>query len=426
MENESGVSVCRIAPERIGEGAISDSMSFLSEAAARYPEAISFAAGHPPNKFIHTERAPFWLQRYVDFRSRQRGDARRLHVEMGQYSNTSGTIQDLIAHQLNVEGEGVVTPQDIVVTNGFQEALLLHLLRIGQLGGAVVTMDPTYVGLTGAANGARLPLYAARGKNPVEALEAGIGAAQRDGHSPIVLYVISDFDNPTGRSFGASERIALLEIAERNDVLVLEDPTYRCFRYEGDHEATLFSLDRRGAVASLGTYSKSFLPGARIGFSAGPRDNPALIKDLVSVKSFLSVATSPISQGVVGGFLLDVDFRMSQWNAPKIEFCRANRDIMLAALEEVFGDDEEISWSRPRGGFYLTLFLPFRFDAKAASQLAERFRVIATPMCFFSPSGSHQYEARLSFSNTDEERIREGVRRLAGFVEWRMSVKASA
>jgi (S)-3,5-dihydroxyphenylglycine transaminase len=413
--------VTRVDPEATFKGPTLGSMNFLNEVVGRYPDAISFAAGRPPNQFLFTERVPDWFRCYVEYRSKilGRGDAKALW-EVGQYADTSGIIQSLIARYLDVDGEGVVDSSDCVVTNGFQEALLIHLMRLARYGGAVVTLDPTYVGLTGAAMAAGVPIYAVRTEScPASGIQEGIIAAQRDGHAPIAIYLVPDFDNPSGHLLDLSQRTDVLNIAERYDAIVFEDAAYRVFSYGSTREPSLLSLDRSGRVFYLGTFSKMFLPGVRVGFSAGkPRGREALA-EIASLKSFTSVTTSPIAQAIVGGFLIDVDCRVLDWNAPRIAFCRANRDAVLDALKTELGAFEDISWTVPTGGFFVVVRIPFEFDAADASDAAERYGVIVTPMTLFSPSGGSRQEIRLAFSNLSEASIREGVRRLANYLKER-------
>jgi (S)-3,5-dihydroxyphenylglycine transaminase len=421
------LSVARIDAEAIFRGSTLESMNFLNEVLGRYPDAISFAAGRPPDQFIFTERVPDWLRRYVDYRaelgSRGRPTALR---EIGQYADTSGIIQALVARYLEVDGEGVVEPRDCVMTNGFQEALLVHLMRLARHNGAVITLDPTYVGLTGAAMAAGVPVYAVRGAaSPAEAIEAGATAAKRDGHAMTAAYVMPDFDNPTGRTLDISQRSDILDVARRQDVIILEDAAYRAFAYDAARAPTLLSLDRDGRVVYLGTFSKMFLPGVRVGFAAGLPAGRKAVADVVALKSFASVTTSPIAQAIVGGFLVDIDFRVLEWNAPRIAFCRANRDAMLDALQTHLGAVDSISWAKPAGGFFIVIRLPFAFDAADASDVAERFGVIVTPMTFFSPSGAGRHEIRLAFSNVSVAAIREGVERLAAYLTGRLTQRGA-
>jgi (S)-3,5-dihydroxyphenylglycine transaminase len=418
--------VLRIDPDQSFQSSTLESMNFLNEAVGRFPDAISFAAGRPPDHLLGTERVETWLRRFVEHTGSQPGASLAAAWQrVGQYSDTGGIIRDLVARYMAVEGEGDVDAAGCIITNGFQEALLLHLVRLARRGGAVVALDPTYVGLTGAAMAAGVPVYAApAGRDPIASLAAGARVARAAGHAEICAYVIADHDNPSGRLLDGQQRREVVALAQQLDMTVLEDAAYRWFHYDGPRPPSLLSLDREGRVVYLGTFSKMFLPGVRVGFSASRRGAGSAVADSLALKSFISVATSPVAQAIVGGFLLDVEFRVGRWNAPRVEHCRRNRDAMLSALADAFAKTPEIRWTTPSGGFFIVVHLPFRFAATDSAEAARRFGVLVTPMGFFSPSGGCQDQARLAFSNGSPQSIGDGVARFAAYVRDRMGRSA--
>jgi len=417
-----GISIARIDPRDTLNGATLSSMNFLNEAAGRYPHAISLAAGRPPNRFIESHRAAHWLQEYVTLRAKSAsGGEASVWTAVGQYADTDGTIRELVAGYVEAVEDVPAQQLQLRVTNGFQEALLIELAQLRLLGGAVITFDPTYVGLTGAAMVAGVPLFAvASGGDPGTALDEAIMEAKSAGFAHIAAYLIPDYDNPTGRSMSLVERTSVLEIAARHSVTLLEDTAYRLFNFEGARLPSLLQLDREGRVLQLGSFSKVFMPGVRVGFSARRMLSTNHSDHGTAIKSFVSVTTSPLAQAIVGGFLIEMTPRLDEWNAQRVAFCRMNRDIMLETLSTHLGELPGVRWSRPSGGFFLVVQVPFEFDADSTVDMAENEGVIATPMTFFSPSGCFRNEVRLSFSTNEPAAIRTGVQRFATYVQRRL------
>ncbi|MFM2422732.1 MAG: GntR family transcriptional regulator, partial [Pseudomonadota bacterium] len=417
FEGKQEPIITRVDPLATLDGPSAETMNFLNEVIGRYPKAISFAAGRPPNAHVPTADAPRWLERFIAHRAERTGttiDQARVYV--GQYSDTGGIIQDLVAKMLKAEGDGEIAPQKIMMANGFQEALLIHLIRLARRGGAIVALDPTYVGLQGGAMAAGVPLYAATSPGDrVEALSHALRRARADGHNAVAVYVIPDFDNPTGHRMSLAARRALLTLAETEDVLIFEDSAYRFFDYADAQLPSLLSLDTLGRVVHLGTFSKMFFPGVRIGFAATKSNDPRLMAEAIAIKSFTSVATSPIAQAITGGFLLEAEFQVSQWNATRRDFCAANRDALDDALTRHLGD-VGLRWTKPEGGFFTVAELPFAIDETDATVMARDHGIIATPMSFFSPSGGARREIRFAFSNLVPETIDRGIERFAGYV----------
>lgn len=393
-----------------------DAMRFLNEASESYPNAVSLAAGRPPDHLLSTELCHYWLDKYVSLRG---DDAAAGWATIGQYGNTSGVITDLVAKHLRTQ-EGVeVDAADCVVTNGFQEAVLIELLNLRRAGGGVIAMEPTYVGLAGAAEAAGVPLFTFPATEAPGAMLAATAARARStGLDRLAFYVIPDFANPTGVCLTVEARKELLDVADRHRITIWEDAAYRIFRYHSEEIPTLLSLDDIGNVVHLGTFSKTFLPGVRVGFSVTRRTGATwrTRTEVVSTKSFVSVNTSPISQAIVGGFLADVDFNLRDWNAPRVTFCKENRDVLLKALASEFRDVSGVVWSRPEGGFFVVVSLPFDFDERDLECAARDYGVIVVPMTFFSPTGGYRSMVRLSFSNTPPEQIPIAVNRLARYV----------
>jgi len=411
-------------------------MNFLNEAATRFPEAVSFAAGRPPDLHADPRPSERWIERFVAHRAATlHRDADAVWRELGQYGNTDGMITDLVAEWLRRDEAISVDPRAVMITNGFQEALLVGLLGLfDRERDVVLAEDPSYVGLAGAAAIAGIPIEPLDSARPLlDALPAAVEAARRRGRVPRALYVVPDHSNPTGRTLTLAEREGLLRMAEREGMLILEDTAYRAFWYETERLPSLKALDRTGQVILLGSFSKVFLPGVRLGYLIAdqPIDGDAaaagacVAEELSQVKSFVSVLSSPIAQAIVGGFLLEHEYRLETFCRDKVSACARRRDHLLACLESVFGEDASlrglVRWSRPSGGFFLIVTLPFDFGREEMMVCAGEYGVIVTPLTFFSLRGGFQNQVRLSFSNVPMERIRPGVEGLHRFVRAALS-----
>jgi (S)-3,5-dihydroxyphenylglycine transaminase len=409
-------------------------MNFLNEIVEAYPRAVSFAPGRPPEHLFDVEAALAAIPRYVDHVARETG-ARPMDVlrSLGQYDRTAGRIAPLIARHLATDEDIHVDPAAIVVTNGAQEAMSIVLQTIlDPRRDTLLVSDPAYIGVTGAASILGIPLEPVpTGEDglDLDALVASLAAVRAAGRTPRALYDIPDFHNPMGTTMPRAHRHRLLDLAHEHDLLLIEDNPYGTFAYEGERLPTLKSLDRREDVVYIGTFSKTLLPGLRLGYAvadqplAGAPPPALLAHELTKVKSMVSVTTSPLLQAIVAGTLLERDFSLLEANRERVAHYRASRDHMLACLEACFGRDEQlagvVTWNRPRGGFFLTVSLPFPFDDDCLRTCAGRFGVIVCPMTYFSLARGREHQIRLAFSYVSHDQIERGIQSLHRFVHQR-------
>jgi (S)-3,5-dihydroxyphenylglycine transaminase len=409
---------------------VATSMNFLNEVAGRYPDAISLAAGRPYDGFYSVDDIGRYLRTYVDHLRGTGLAEERLRSLLLQYGRTNGQLGALIARMLETD-EGIVVPADsVMVTAGVQEAMVIALR--GLCAGpddVILAVDPCYVGLTGAARILGVPVVPVPetpdGLDPrtVAAVARRVRAA---GKRPRALYLVPNFSNPSGVSLPAATRYRLLDVAGEEDLLLLEDDPYGLFGLDDEPRPTLKSLDTEGRVIYFGSFAKSCFPGARVGFLVADQSvvdqdgrRTLLADELSAIKSMLTVNTSPISQAVIGGVLVESGCSMRVANRDKLAFYRNNLSTLLAALDERFPrpdrDDRGVRWNVPSGGFFVVVEVPFVADEKLLEVSAERYGVLWTPMSFFySEGGTHAL--RLSCSYLPAERIAEGVRRLSHLV----------
>ncbi|MEU5219886.1 aminotransferase class I/II-fold pyridoxal phosphate-dependent enzyme [Streptomyces sp. NPDC020807] len=410
-----------------------DTMNFLNEITTRYPDAVSFAPGRPYEGFFDTEQIFTYLRHYVDHLHRQGSSPEQIRTTLFQYGPTSGHIRELVADSLRKD-EGIdVPPESVVVTVGAQEAMLLAVRAlITGPDDVLLASSPCYVGITGAARLLDITPVAVEEDEDgvrVDRLAAAIHAERARGRRPRAFYVIPDHSNPSGTTLSLQARRELLDLAEREDILLLEDSPYRLVS-PGERLPTLKALDRHHRVLHIGSLSKTLFPGARVGFAVA--DQPVtddtgrttLLADALSkIKSMVTVNTSPISQALVAGMLLTADGRAGELNKATAAYYGDAMRVTLDALEDAFPPRERtalgVRWNAPSGGFFLSLTVPFRADEPALTQAAEEYGVIWTPMAYFHPQGGGEHALRLSVSYLTHEQIKDGIGRLARFVRAR-------
>jgi len=400
-------------------------MNFLNEVAMDYPHAISFAPGRPPEDLFKVKEHLEAIHGFVADLSRRTGlQMEQAWQQLGQYHRTNGIINELIAAHL-AQDEGIRVSSDaIMVTVGAQEAMAVILAGLFEPAQDILlSSDPTYIGITGLARifGIRVVAVPA-GDDGIEPrkVEEAIARASALGRVR-ALYDIPDFNNPLGTMLPLERRKELIEVCRLNDVLLIEDNPYGLFVYEGERLPSLKSLDSQGTVLYIGSFSKTLFPGLRLGYlvadQATAPQGPLLARELSKAKSLITVNTSPIMQAVVGGVLLASQGTIAPAAQAKIERLHRNRDVMVNRLARNFcGFEGTIHWNRPRGGFFLTLTLPFGFGREELKICAEDYGVVVCPMCLFALGPGREHQIRLSFSYVTEDEIHTGLDRLTRFV----------
>lgn len=339
----------------------------------------------------------------------------RLLVERGsqalQYGSGQGEpeLREPIVEIMGLEGIQA-HPDDVVITTGSQQALDIVTRIFVNPGDVVVAEAPSYVGALGVfrsyqADVVHVPLDE-HGLVP-EALETALRDLRAAGRPVKFLYTVPNFHNPAGVSLSPERRGAVVEICARYGVLVLEDNPYGLLGFDGQTYPTLHSLNPDGVVY-LGSFSKTFAPGYRVGWALAPH---AVREKLVLANESAILCPSMMSQLSIATYLRTCDWR-GQIKAYR-ELYRERRDAMVGALAEFM---PECSWTVPDGGFYTWVRFPDGLDAKAMLPRAVTERVAYVPGTAFYYDDQGADHARLSFCYPTPERIREGVRRLAGVV----------
>ncbi len=405
-------------------------MEFLNEVTLRYPKAISFAPGRPDPAFFNLKDSNHHLNLFVAHRAKTTGlseDA--VWADLGQYNKTKGIICEELAHMLRKDENIDVDPSSIVVTSGAQEAMILILSTICEPGNDVILVsDPSYIGFTGFAKifGLEICLVksTSEGIDLVD-LEQKLQELHQKGKHPKIVYDIPDFHNPTGSYLSKEKRIQLLHLAEQYNFWVVEDNPYGMFIYEGEKVPTIKALDKNKRSIYIGSFSKSLYPSLRIGYIVANQvlsNGAFLSNELTKVKSLTTVITSSITQAITGGILVESDYSLETINQSKKQGYFNKWQTLLNALDQEFSGTanewaKDISWNKPKGGFFLTMNLPFSVDESTLDRCVEKYGVIFCPMSMFFLAPGPRNQIRLSFSYLNLDQIKEGISKLAVFLK---------
>ncbi|HXS61263.1 MAG TPA: PLP-dependent aminotransferase family protein [Streptosporangiaceae bacterium] len=412
-----------------------ESMNFLNEIASRYPDAISFASGRPCEQFFDVALIHSYIDAFCDYLATERGySPAQVSRLLFQYGKTKGIIGELVAKYLEKDEDIHVDPEAIVVTVGYQEGIfaVVRALRADERD-VLLAVSPSYVGLTGAAKLADMPVWPVSGGTEgidLEDLAAQTRRARAAGLRPRACYVMADFANPSGVSMPVPLRHQLLEVAAREDLLLIEDNPYGTF-HDGPHLPTLKALDTSRQVIYIGSFAKVGFPGARVGFTiadqvvSGADGKIGLFADYLSmIKSMVTVNTSAVSQAVIAGKLLRCEFSLARANVRETATYLANMRQLLAGLQARFPATadraKQVTWNSPSGGFFAVVTLPFAADDELMEYSAREHGVLWTPMSHFYAGQGGTHQARLACSQLTSEEIETGLNRFAALVADRL------
>ncbi|MBB5775954.1 DNA-binding transcriptional MocR family regulator [Nonomuraea jabiensis] len=336
-----------------------------------------------------------------------------------QYGSGQGDphLREQICEVMRLEGIHAGA-DDVVVTVGSQQALDLITRIFIDPGDVVLAEGPSYVGALGtfAAYQAKVVHIAMDDQGIVpESLAQTIYALETAGAPIKFLYTIPTFHNPGGVTLNIARRQQVLDICQRAGVLIIEDNPYGLLGFDGEPMRAL-RADNPDGVVYLGSFSKTLAPGFRVGWALAPH---AIRDKLVLAMESAVLSHSSFTQLAVGQYLATQPWR-EQIKSFR-ELYRERRDALLDALESLM--PPEVTWTRPAGGFFVWATLPEGLDSKAILPRAVAERVAFVPGTGFFSDGSGARHMRLSYCFPEPDRIREGVRRLAGVIDQEMQLR---
>ena len=371
------------------------------------PEIISFAGGLPaPETFPKSE-----LIEIVKQVIEEDGD------KALQYGSTEGDdrLRELIAENYNDEGFNI-TIENICVTTASQQGLdLLGKIFVNR-GDKVLVGLPSYLGGIQAFNaygaeliGIKFDEYGMRS----DKLEEILAELKTKGEKPKFIYIIPDFQNPAGITMPEFRRKEIIDIVKKYEVLIVEDSPYKQIRFEGEDQKSLFALDGEGNVINLGTFSKIFVPGFRIGWVIAHKE---IVDKFVLAKQGTDLCTSPFVQKISAKYIEQGYFAKNLKRT--IQNYKEKKEIMIKAFEKYM--PEGVTWTNPDGGLFLFVTLPEYMDSEKLFPKAIEKKVAFVIGSVFHCDGSGKNTMRINFSYVNKEKNLEGVKRLAEVIKAEM------
>ena len=369
------------------------------------PETISLAGGLPsPNTFLKSD-----LQRVSQKRLQEDAETIMQYTDIsGEMNLIEAVIQFLKEDHINLSKE------NIVITSSGQQGLDLTGRLFLNPGDAVILDRPTFAGAIVAFQMQR-PVFAgvniAEDGSDIEGFERKIELFTRQDIPVKFIYVVPDFQNPSGISMSLAKREALLDLSYKYDIPIVEDSPYRSLRYHGENLPALFEMDqnRKGDhVIGVYTFSKLFCPGMRVGFNIGPQ---AVIDKMANIKQGSTLNSPKYNQDMCTAFLREMDWKAHMENCRN--YYREKLDIFLDTMQEYFPAETGVSWTRPEGGLFLWATAPDQINTLDLFYEAIKFKVAFVPGEVFygeNPASNHM---RINFSYPSKDQLTEAIKRLS-------------
>lgn len=359
------------------------------------PEIISFAGGLPAPELFPIEEMKVVTLKVLEEAGRQ----------ALQYSPTEGfgPLREKIASRMSKVGVPAQA-DEILITTGSQQGLDFAGKIFLNPGDYVVCESPSYLGAINAFKAYQCQFIEVETDDDgmlIEDLEMKLAT-----HDNIkMIYVIPDFQNPTGRTWSLERRKGLLEAAKKYDLPVVEDNPYGELRFEGEMLPSVKSLDSDGRVIFLGTFSKTFCPGLRVGWVCAKED---ILNKFITVKQGADLQSNAMSQREISTFmdLYDLDAHIEKIK----EVYRRRRTLMIDTMKTYF--PEEVKFTYPNGGLFTWAVMPPELNARDVMLKAIEKNVAFVPGGSFFPNGGQENTMRLNYSNMPDDLIIEGIKRL--------------
>jgi len=378
------------------------------------PSFISFAGGYPDPDVFPVEELKEVSVEALD----------KYAKKALQYSATEGVpelrqyLVKFMEEEENVKGLG---EENIIITTASQQSLFLVGLVLIDPGDVVMVEAPTYLGALSAFDPFE-PDYVSvptddDGIIP-EKLEEMVIDLKKKGKKVKFLYVIPTFQNPAGYTLSLERRKRIVEIAEEQDFLIVEDDPYSYLVYEGERPPCVKSFDKSDHVIYLSTFSKTFVPGFRLGWIVAHKD---IIRRIAISKQAADLCTGAYMQYITylymqkGHFMKHIDTMR--------DIYKVKHAAMLEALDKYMSDIPGVYWSKPKGGFFVWLVLPETVDCDQLFDKAIEHKVVYVRGSAFFADGQGKNTARLNFSQPKVEDIDKGIKILADVIKETMGIK---
>ena len=359
----------------------------------------SFAGGYPSAETFPMEDIRSTMSLVID----------KYGGKAFQYGATQGVMElrEALAERYGVPVERVQ------ITSSSQQGIDVCTRVLVNPGDVILTSSPSYLGALQSFCSYRADIRGVTHSEDIDTYRASwekvISEALSEGKKIKFLYIIPDFQTPSGESLTLEERVMLVELSRKYGFLIVEDSPYREVRYDGEPVPTMYSLDP-DRVIHLGSFSKIFAPGFRLGWALA---HPDILDKIYVCKQSLDLCPPIFDQYVAAEFLrsgrLDANLKKT------IALYKSKRDLLLRLLEEHM--PEGVRWTRPEGGLFLFLTMPEGFDAVKFYDKALDAGVAYVAGEFFHPDRSGKNTMRMNFSFMTPQKITEGVKLLAELLE---------
>lgn len=361
------------------------------------PDIISFAGGLPAPELFPVEEIAKVSHDLVLKEGRQ----------LLQYATTEGrpSLRAKIAKRMADKYHTNVDPDDILITTGSQQCLDFAGKLFLDPGDVVLCESPSYLGALNAFN-AYQPKFVEVPTDNGGLIPEELDKILETTPNCKFIYVIPDFQNPTGRTWSMERRQKFMEVVNKHNLPVLEDNPYGELRYEGTILPSLKSLDTKGLVMFLGTFSKIFCPGLRLGWIAAGH---SLLTEFVKIKQSADLHTSNFDQGVADAYMDQYD--LDEHVKEIVALYKHRRDLILESMEKFFPEGTE--WTHPEGGLFLWLTFPEGVSARKVFTKCIEMKVAGVIGDAFYPNQKTDRSMRINYSNMPDDRIVEGIQRMA-------------
>ncbi len=377
-------------------------------AATSRPDIISFAGGMPHPKSFPLSEINELTKKVIEYEG----------SSAFQYGPSEGywELREFISRWVasdNIQ----IRPEDILITDGAQQALDLLGKIFVDPGDSLITEAPSYVGALNAFLSYQANVIGISMDEDglqVDLLPAALDKLESEGKSPKFLYVIPNFQNPAGVTLSLERRKKLVEFTKERNILLVEDDAYGHLCFEGERLPSMKSMNNE--IIYISTFSKIFSPGIRVGWVTAP--NP-IIERMCPGKEAVNLCPSPFTQRLLLAYLKKNN--IYQHVESVIGLYKERRDAMLSALEEFFPD--EVTWTKPRGGLFIWATLPpYINTAEMLAEAISEAKVAYVPGEAFFADERGKNSMRLNFSYPDTASIYEGIKKLAKVIKKQMEL----
>lgn len=364
------------------------------------PEVISFAGGMPAPELFPVEAFKKASKEVLN----ENGE---IALQYGPTEGYEPLKKKIVERMKKVYVDA--TSDQILITSGSQQGLDFVAKVFIDPGDLIICESPTYLGAINAFK-AYEPEFVEIETDDDGMVMEDLEEALRTNNNVRFIYVIPDFQNPSGKTWSIERRKKLIELANKYNIIIVEDNPYGELLFEGEIRPAIKHYDTEGRVIFLGTFSKILCPGIRLGWAVAEEE---VLSKLIMVKQGADLQSSTVSQMQIDRFLEIYDI---EEHIEKIKVLYKNRrDLMLKTMEEEF--PEEVQYTYPKGGLFTWVILPEHISARDLATKALEKNVAFVPGGSFFPNEARENTFRMNYSNMDDDRIVEGVKRLGEVIK---------